>query len=983
MKKKEVLKVICVVLLTALLVLFFSRLLTPTWTRWNNDNTIKGFYNEKKDRLQVVFVGTSQSLNGISPMELYHQYGICAYNLSGEQQPLLASYYWIKEAERLHGKTLRTVVLDLSFVFRDEGISSKLSMNEKSLTHMRFSRVKLEAYRALAKQYGIRVVDYIVPLIRYHSRWSSVTADDFAGLTNVKNDFYTRGQNAAFDMSRDVKKASELLLPNYVITEEIDHPQEELEALLNPQNVEYVDQICSFCKEKGLDLVFIKIAKSSTDAEHDALQYLANRYGIPLIDFNLVSVQEKIGLRFPFDYSDVTHPNIAGAQKITNYIGGFIRDYSRLADVRDNPDYDYLKKQDEQYQPVRDATALISGEDFHSYLQVLNNSRYSVLVSVKGDAATGLMDYEREALAELGFGGLASIGEGESYVGVRSRGTVLADERGETDQRLLLDGGFDKQNGCTVEHIYHVPVNSEGYAEMPTASKAAGRFFITSGGDAAGDLSEIMLEGKNCSDANRGINIVVYDHELERIVDTSCFYTSYGDMVRTDTALPYVYSMRQSGAELAAAETIGDYAYIGSMSNDCTVILCGTMVWDKPMLTEDDRYTFAEYGIADASFMERQPFILIIRDGTVLLCKTAGPKALLEAELPGLINMSAEKQPEGDMTVQIGDDTYTIGQNSIFAIAYNGKRNCVMNSRYFRKMQIDASMLTGAELDAAETIGDYVGIGNLADDCTMILCGTMAWEKPMLTENDRAVFTECGVADASFIERQPFVLVIRDGKVLLCETVGPKDTLTAALSGQVNMTAEKQPEGDMTVQIGDETYTIGKNCVFAITYDEKQNDIINSRYFRKMQADAAAATGAAMTGAKTIGEYVGIGNLTNGCTMVLCGTMTWEKPMLTEEDSAVFAECGVADASFMERQPFVLVIRDGEVKLCETVSPKEALTAELSEQIRLTAEKPSQEDMVVQIGGESFTIGKNCVFAIAYDGNSDRILNTRYFRKMQ
>ncbi|MBQ2202272.1 MAG: hypothetical protein II412_06840, partial [Clostridia bacterium] len=133
MKAKEVLKVISVVLISALLILFFSRLLTPTWYGWNNDNMVKGFYREPNDRLQVVFVGTSQSLNGIAPMELYRRYGICAYNLSSEQQPLLASYFWIKETERLHGKTLKTVVVDLSFVFHEESTSPKLAMNEKAL----------------------------------------------------------------------------------------------------------------------------------------------------------------------------------------------------------------------------------------------------------------------------------------------------------------------------------------------------------------------------------------------------------------------------------------------------------------------------------------------------------------------------------------------------------------------------------------------------------------------------------------------------------------------------------------------------------------------------------------------------------------------------------------------------------------------------------------------------------------------------------
>ncbi|MBQ4423149.1 MAG: hypothetical protein II872_02395 [Clostridia bacterium] len=687
MKKKEVLKVISVVLISALLILFFSRLLTPTWYGWNNDNMVKGFYREPNDRLQAVFVGTSQSLNGISPMELYRRYGICAYNLSSEQQPLLASLYWIKEVERLHGKTLQTVVLDLSFVFHDEDTSPKLTMNEKALTHMRFSGVKAEAYRALAEQYGIDPVEYIVPLIRYHSRWSSVTLSDLQGLTTAKNQFYTRGQNLSYEMSHDIKSGDDLLIPNYAVTEEINRSQSDIDKVLNDRNLGYVDQIAEFCREKDLDLIFIKIAKSSSDTDHDALQYLADRYGVPLIDFNLYSVQQDANLDFPYDYWDEKHPNIAGAQKITDYIGKVMVQRRSFTDARTDPAYDYMKEQAEQYRPVWDAIDLISGTELVPYLNVLKSDRYSVFLSVKGDAAEGLTDYEKDALTELGFSALAAIGPGESYLGVRSRGAVLLDERG-AGIRLIADGTFDAKKGCTVEHVYRLPVKENGGLKeaKPSIPQGADRFSLESGGRQAGNLTSIVLSQKNRADDRQGVNIVVYDHVLERIVDTSCFDMTSGEPVRSDTALPYRYHMRLNGAKLSAAETIGDYILTGSRAADCTMILCGTMGWEKPLLTEEDKEVLAQYGIDDGSFIEKQPFILIIQKGTVLLCKDVDPKEPLEAQLTGLINVTVTKQPKKDMTLRIGNDTYTIGKDCIYVIAYNGRLGCVMNERYLRKM---------------------------------------------------------------------------------------------------------------------------------------------------------------------------------------------------------------------------------------------------------------------------------------------------------
>lgn len=81
------------------------------------------------------------TVNGIIPIELYREYGICAYNLGTEQQPLMTSYYWLLETERLHKETLDTVVLDASMLRRtpiDE-------VYQKSLDGMKLSKVKLQA----------------------------------------------------------------------------------------------------------------------------------------------------------------------------------------------------------------------------------------------------------------------------------------------------------------------------------------------------------------------------------------------------------------------------------------------------------------------------------------------------------------------------------------------------------------------------------------------------------------------------------------------------------------------------------------------------------------------------------------------------------------------------------------------------------------------------------------------------------------------
>ena len=95
----------------------------PLWKEWNNYETIDGFYQEKRNTIETVFLGPSTVVNGISPMELYENYGFCTYNLGMERQPLLASYYWLKEAYRLHADTLHVVFLDPSSMRHEQPIA--------------------------------------------------------------------------------------------------------------------------------------------------------------------------------------------------------------------------------------------------------------------------------------------------------------------------------------------------------------------------------------------------------------------------------------------------------------------------------------------------------------------------------------------------------------------------------------------------------------------------------------------------------------------------------------------------------------------------------------------------------------------------------------------------------------------------------------------------------------------------------------------
>lgn len=97
---KKVLKIIGGILLFCSLMLILlhitSRLFIPKWLD-NKDNMYtwirKGFYEEEKNSLDLLFLGNSDVYRGITPMELYDEYGIASYSYTAPGQRIWTGYY--------------------------------------------------------------------------------------------------------------------------------------------------------------------------------------------------------------------------------------------------------------------------------------------------------------------------------------------------------------------------------------------------------------------------------------------------------------------------------------------------------------------------------------------------------------------------------------------------------------------------------------------------------------------------------------------------------------------------------------------------------------------------------------------------------------------------------------------------------------------------------------------------------------------------
>ena len=506
--------------------------LQPVWFYENNYHTVRSFYDEPADTIETVFVGASMTLFGFSPMEMYEQNGICAYNLASTSQPMMMSYYWIREAYSLHGKSMDTVVFDVSMLRR----IPQEEDYRRALDGMRPGRVKNEAISAHAANF-FDLVGYHLPVFSYHDRWSSIDYTDFLKY-NANLEDYARGFFMEYSKIFDQYDPDEIPIPAQILDPEAKPLEFETESLY------YFKKTIEFCQENNIRLVLCKTPSASnwSSGEHNAVQQIADTYGIDFLDFEMEPLISEINYNVPLDSKDTNkHLNSFGAMKLSHYMSTYLSEVCGNRDVRGDSRYHHMEDQLKRYRNKVDAlqTAVLS-EDVADYLKnVIEGDNYSVLIAARDEAAAALTVEQRFTFSELGLNELADIGYRDGYLAVVTDGEVVYEQRA-VDPSTFEYNVDQKIQELEDEEAVEQPVNNmddinEGDwlddEEEPTSVTYTGTladgasFTLVSGGFRFGNTTSCMIGDTEYSPKQRGINIVVYDNDSHRVVDTASFDT--------------------------------------------------------------------------------------------------------------------------------------------------------------------------------------------------------------------------------------------------------------------------------------------------------------------------------------------------------------------------------------------------------------------------------------------------------------------------
>lgn len=340
MKKKTIKKIIWRVCLAVLVfgsLFLLQRLVMPKYMHGIIEGAMIAEYYQEEKNHDVIFIGDCELYENISPAVLWEEYGINSYIRGSAQQLIWQSYYLLEETLRYEKP--RAVVFSVLAMKYSEPQSE--TYNRMTLDGMRLSVSKIKAVQASMTD-GEYLIEYLFPILRFHSRITQLEKDDFTYLFHRKNVTYN-----GYYMRTDSKPA------------EVQPEGKPLgDYQFGDTSYEYLDKMRELCEKNGVELILVKAPSLYPywyeEWDRQICDY-AEKYNLKY--YNFLENTEEIGLDFSADtYDGGLHLNVYGAEKLAHYFGRILTEECGLESRRGDEDLETIWEEKlKVYKEARDS----------------------------------------------------------------------------------------------------------------------------------------------------------------------------------------------------------------------------------------------------------------------------------------------------------------------------------------------------------------------------------------------------------------------------------------------------------------------------------------------------------------------------------------------------------------------------------------------------------------------------------------------------
>lgn len=271
-----------------------------------------GFYEEEKDSLDVVALGSSAIYRYLDNPLLWEKYQLTSYNLATGAQPIHVLENLVDEVQKTQSPQL-FIVETRSFLEEEDSQVNEIALRRVT-DNMNYSLNRIDLINKTVPDWSDRIT-YYFDIAYYHDNWELL---DFSAISYMDNK-----ESAALNGWTNIFTVKEIKLRELKdVKEELPIPAASEKILLS-----FLEK----CKKEGIQVLFVATPWGIKEDEIKKNNYIAGiveENGFQFLDCNLY--YEEIGLDAETDFYNRRHANVWGARKFTEFLAEYIRENYEL-----------------------------------------------------------------------------------------------------------------------------------------------------------------------------------------------------------------------------------------------------------------------------------------------------------------------------------------------------------------------------------------------------------------------------------------------------------------------------------------------------------------------------------------------------------------------------------------------------------------------------------------------------------------------------
>ncbi|MDO5436116.1 MAG: hypothetical protein Q4G19_07080 [Clostridia bacterium] len=279
---------------------------------------VSNFYETAPKTLDAVYIGSSTTIKFWNSMLAWESFGITVQPLATNRNPVYTAADFIREARKRQPDAL--------FIVNLNTVSESLEAPtlRAVIDSFPFSLQKLRLIKDMC-DFDDRSLDerlqYVFPIIRYHTRWNELTTEDFSA---PEIEHY---------------KGAAILRKTVDVSENYHYSEKAGELL--PNQVAAIDSVLDFCDREHVKVLFVVVPQAKKGQKLESINAVQKQVeehgGYPVLD--LFHDPEAIGLDLTCDFYDASHTNIHGSAKFTYYVSDYLIKNYGFTDKRGLEEY--------------------------------------------------------------------------------------------------------------------------------------------------------------------------------------------------------------------------------------------------------------------------------------------------------------------------------------------------------------------------------------------------------------------------------------------------------------------------------------------------------------------------------------------------------------------------------------------------------------------------------------------------------------------